>query len=113
VCAETVLCAPWLYLAIALAVWIGAWSRRTEEATLARAVVSSGLLSVAPLFVIAPSPDFRYSVWLIAAALIGGLVLLSGVLRERSAAQAPRSARRRTERLEGKRNAGNRSPRQP
>lgn len=82
--AESVLCRPWLYLVIALPVWIFGWWRRSEEARLASTVASSGLLSVVPLFVLAPSTDFRYSVWLVAATVVSLALIVSCEIRARA-----------------------------
>src|SRR5262245_61346782 len=73
---RTVLFEPWLYLLLAVAALFGSVATPGAEVRLARAVVSSGLLSVSHLPVTAPSTDFRYSIWLIAAALIGWLLLV-------------------------------------
>ncbi len=75
VCANSFLCWPWVYGLLACAVWGSSWRVRSERARLARAVAGSGLLSVLPLFVLTPSIDYRYSLWLVAAALISAALL--------------------------------------
>jgi hypothetical protein len=59
----------WLYLlaAIALAIF-GARSRRLDAISIA--MIASLLLYVAPLFLIAPAPDFRYLYWPLLATLL-------------------------------------------
>lgn len=76
-CAGTILCRPWLYLLIATAWCILGWRARSEEVRLAGSLASSGLLSVIPLAVIAPSTDFRYFVWLVAAAVIASVIAIA------------------------------------
>jgi hypothetical protein len=75
-CAESLLCRPWPYLLVAIAVFASGLRRPGAHARFARTLAASGLLSVAPLPVIAPSTDFRYAVWLVAAALIGAVFAL-------------------------------------
>jgi hypothetical protein len=75
VCANGLLCWPWVYGLLAFAVWGYAWRSGSEQARLAGAVAASGLLSVLPLFVLTPSIDYRYSLWLVAAALISAALL--------------------------------------
>jgi hypothetical protein len=72
---RTLLYEPWLYLLLALAALAVSVATPGAEARLARALASSGLLSVIHLPVTAPSIDFRYSIWLIAAGLIAWLLL--------------------------------------
>ena len=75
VCANSFLCWPWVYGLLACGVWGTAWRNGSEQARLAGAVAGSGLLSVLPLFVLAPSIDYRYSLWLVAAALFSAALL--------------------------------------
>jgi len=88
-CAETVLCRPWLYLLIASAWCILGWRSRSEAVRLAGSLASSGLLSVIPLAVIAPSTDFRYFVWLVASAVIATVIAIAGLA---NAGARPRQA---------------------
>jgi hypothetical protein len=75
ICANSFLCGPWVYGLLACAVWGYSWRDRSDRARLARAISGSGLLSVLPLFVLTPSIDYRYSLWLVAAALISAALL--------------------------------------
>ena len=88
-CAGTILCRPWLYLLIATAWCILGWRARSEEMRLAGSLASSGLLSVIPLVVVAPSTDFRYSVWLVATAVIASVIAIA---RRRRAGSLPSPA---------------------
>jgi hypothetical protein len=76
--AKSILCRPWIYTVIAGLVWALSWRGRSDGARFARAVAASGLLSVLPLLALAPSADFRYAVWLVAAAPLSALLLASG-----------------------------------
>ncbi len=61
----SVLFRPALYLALAL-VLLGLSLRRRE----ARALLLSALANEAALFVLAPTIDYRYSIWLVVATLL-------------------------------------------
>lgn len=67
---------PWPYVLVSLLVvaWClaGGSDRRLEAGLIA----VSGLLYVAPLPLIAPAVEFRYSIWLFPATAIGALLLL-------------------------------------
>jgi hypothetical protein len=66
---------PWLYLALAVALLVRARDRVVV------ALLASGILSELALFVAAPTPDFRYSLWLVIATLIAAMILLGQRLR--------------------------------
>jgi hypothetical protein len=68
---------PWIYLVLAGLVVAASHRVRGETAVEARAIAWSAILYVAPLPVIAPSVDFRYSIWLVAGSLVALVVLLS------------------------------------
>lgn len=51
------------------------------------AIVVSGLVNEAVLFVLAPTIDYRYSVWLVVATLIGGMCRLTTKLRSDPASE--------------------------
>lgn len=80
---RTLLYEPLLYVGLGLGVFALSFAARQRLARFARAVALSGLLSVAPLPVIAPSPDFRYSVWCIAASVLGLALLVAALARRR------------------------------
>ena len=61
---------PWMYLVLAAALIPLAWRDRV-----ARALLASAVLSELPLYVAAPTPDYRYSVWLVVATLLVALPL--------------------------------------
>jgi hypothetical protein len=88
-CADSILCRPWLYLLIATAWCMLGWRARNEELRLAGSLASSGLLSVIPLAVIAPSTDFRYFAWLVATAVIASVIVIA---RRRNAGALPSQA---------------------
>jgi hypothetical protein len=79
--------APWIYVALATGVLAASFAVRRATASEARAVALSALLYVAPLPVIAPSTDFRYSIWLVAGSLVS-LVLLVSRAKPSEGAQA-------------------------
>jgi hypothetical protein len=67
---RTPLYRPWFYALLALALlW---WARRDREVL---AVLLSGLLMESSLLILAVTPDYRYSHWLVIATCLG-LVLL-------------------------------------
>ena len=68
--------APYILLAIACALL--AWRRRGDlRADFALAMAASGLLYVAPLPLVAPSAELRYSGWLFAAATMSLIALVA------------------------------------
>jgi hypothetical protein len=70
----TPLFAGWLYLLLAAATVVGTLSYRMRAGSgLAMAIAGSGLLLALPLVLLAPSTDFRYINWLLAAALLAPL----------------------------------------
>jgi hypothetical protein len=70
----TPLFAGWTYLLLALAVVGGACLERLRAGSgLAMAIAGSGLLLALPLVFLAPSTDFRYINWLLAASLMAPL----------------------------------------
>jgi hypothetical protein len=68
---------PWIYLLGALVAVLGALRLAGPPASVVRSLAASGVLSVAPLPVIAPSIDLRYSIWLIVATLLSLALLRS------------------------------------
>jgi hypothetical protein len=58
--------APFVYFVVACCLLIGAWRSRHVFA-----VVASGLLYELSFFIAAPSPDYRYSHWMIVTTLVG------------------------------------------
>lgn len=86
---DTPLFAGWLYAALAAAVLVLAARRRRGPGDgLAAAVAGSGLLLALPLLLLAPSADFRYLAWLVAAALMA-----SGLLAPRPGGDAAQRQR--------------------
>lgn len=63
---------PYVYLALSLA-FVGLCLRRRELAALAL----SGLANEAALFFLAPTIDYRYSIWLVAATVIVVMMLIA------------------------------------
>ncbi|MBM4267029.1 MAG: hypothetical protein FJ144_10500 [Deltaproteobacteria bacterium] len=70
---------PWIYVVLATGVLAASYRVRTATASEARAVALSALLYVAPLPVIAPSTDFRYTIWLVAGSLVSLVLLAAGL----------------------------------
>jgi hypothetical protein len=85
--AETPLYVPWVYLLIAVAALLASFFAPGYQARAARCVSASAILYVAPLPVIAPSTDFRYSIWVIAGSLVACLLLGAAWKQERGAAR--------------------------
>lgn len=87
-CQPTVLFRPYIYL-LALLVLAPLWIR--ERRILA--VAASGLISELGLLVAAPTPDFRYSLWLVVAtALVIAMVIGRRARHARIAGSGPRKA---------------------
>jgi len=85
--------APYILLAIGCA--LVAWRRRSDfRGELALATAVSGLLYVAPLPLVAPSAELRYSGWLFAAATISliSLIALAAARRRNNNGSAPASS---------------------
>lgn len=77
---------PWTYVLVSLLVVAWCFAGASERRLEAGFVAVSGLLYVTPLPLIAPSVDFRYTIWLFPATAIGALLLL------RVKAQRPKPA---------------------
>jgi hypothetical protein len=77
---DTVLYKPWFYLLLLLAAVSYALARpgrfRPFERRLLIALGSSGLLYVLPLLLLAPATDFRYTLWMVAAAVVASCLAL-------------------------------------
>ncbi len=67
-----------LYFVLALALLGIGWRDRTSSV-----VLLSGLAYEAGLFLVAPAVDYRYSQWMIACTLLGGILVLAQRLRMR------------------------------
>ena len=68
---DTPVFAGWLYLLLSFGVLaFTAIRRRGPHDGLAAAVAASGLLLALPLLAFAPSADFRYLAWMVAASLM-------------------------------------------
>lgn len=78
VAAHTPLFVPWIYVLVALLLVPFALRHRDVLALLA-----SGLLFEATLLVLAPSPDYRYSHWLIVCTVISIIILTTRRMRTR------------------------------
>ncbi len=75
---DTPMFAGWLYVGLAAGVLaFTALRRRGPRDGLAAAVAASGLLLALPLLLLAPSADFRYLAWTVAASLMALLVCLA------------------------------------
>ncbi len=82
-CSLTPLFSPWVYLGLAALVLPASFLARGDSAVSARTLAASGLLYVAPLPLIAPATDFRYSIWLVAASVIAAVLLAATCARRR------------------------------
>ncbi|GGA81470.1 hypothetical protein GCM10011521_19780 [Arenimonas soli] len=72
---DTPLFAGWIYLALSVAVLLAtAVRRRGPGDGLAAVVAGSGLLIALPLLLLAPSADFRYLAWTVAASLMAAAI---------------------------------------
>lgn len=80
---HTPLFAPWLY---ALAALILLWLARRD--VLARTLLWSGLLMEASLLPLAPSPDFRYSHWLVVCVVVALVLHVANCANRRPTAPA-------------------------
>ncbi len=85
---HTPLFVPWLYLVLALV-----WLPLTRKARDVLAVLLSGLALEGSLLVLAPSPDYRYSHWMVACTTLAILELISRRLRSPTAAPGAVHAR--------------------
>ncbi|MEO8552934.1 MAG: hypothetical protein ABI678_23320 [Kofleriaceae bacterium] len=77
--ARTWVMAPWLY-ALAMIV-LGVIAVRTRD-RLALALAASALTSELALFFLAPTPDFRYSLWLVACVPVVAILMVGRRLSE-------------------------------
>ena len=73
---ETPLFRPYLYLLLALVLVAIAWRQREVLALLA-----SGICYELALFFIAPSPDFRYSHWMVVCTVISTVIVVAQRIR--------------------------------
>ena len=78
---ETGLYRPWLYVLLSTVVFLASFRIDARPAFLARHIALSGLLYVAPLPLIAPSVEFRYTIWLFEATVVA-VALMVVALRE-------------------------------
>ena len=76
---------PWTYLLLALALL---WPSRRDRA--AFALLASGVVMEGSLLLLAPSPDYRYSHWLVICACVGAVLALA---RRRAARRSGAVAR--------------------
>jgi hypothetical protein len=74
---ETPLYATWLWLLAGIVIAAGAGRLRDPRARFARAVACSGLFYVAPLAVVVPGVEFRYTLWLYSATAIAAVLAVS------------------------------------
>jgi hypothetical protein len=80
---ETILFRPWAYLLLALALLALCRGQRDVFA-----LVTSGLLSMVGLVFVAPTPDFRYSHWMVVATILATILV---VVRRYRAGRAART----------------------
>jgi len=71
-CVDTLLFAGWAYALAAIVLLLVAVARRCHAAA---AVAASGLTMVLPLFVLAPSSEFRYLLWLVVSVPLAAMLL--------------------------------------
>ena len=101
---------PWPYLVLAiLLAGVVLWRRDI----LAIAVVGSALVSELALFFLSPTPDFRYSLWLVVCVPLGALLVSGDLLRARrtSGSTARRMIGRRRRRAASPRRTRSRTTR--
>ena len=67
--ANTALFRVYIYLAVAIALLIGSRSRT------AITILASGLIYQLSLFIAAPSPDYRYSHWMITCTVLAAVII--------------------------------------
>jgi len=71
---NTLLYKSWFYLSLLLAVWVFALVRlfrfHSDDGRVLVYLGLSGLMYVAPLFLVAPAADFRYTLWMVACAAV-------------------------------------------
>jgi len=88
---ETGLYRPWLYVLLSAAIFVASFRIQGRPAFLARCIALSGLLYVAPLPLVAPSVEFRYTVWLFEATVVAVALMVVAVREGRHrAATSPR-----------------------
>ena len=74
--AKTPLFRPWFYLLVALALLLGIGRASPAVRMPVRVLVASGLVHELVMAVVAPSPDYRYSHWLVVATCVAGALAL-------------------------------------
>jgi hypothetical protein len=79
---ETHLYRPWVYLLLSAAVITASFLIENRVAFVARHVALSGVLYVAPLLFVAPSIEFRYTIWLFEASIVA-VLLMTAAFHER------------------------------
>jgi hypothetical protein len=79
---ETRLYRPWVYILLSAAVIAASFLVENRPAFLARHVALSGILYVAPLPFVAPTVEFRYTIWLFDASIVA-VLLMAAALREK------------------------------
>ena len=87
---DTLLLAAWPYLLLALIALAIAWRRRRDaDMRPAIAVLCSGLAYAAPLLIIAPAAELRYTGWSCLAALLGVVLVFAAPRRSIISAAYP------------------------
>jgi hypothetical protein len=87
---DSVLLSTWPYLCLGLVALALAWRRRHRaDRGPAFAVLASGLLYAAPLPLVAPAAELRYTGWICLAALLGAALVLAPPRLFRPRAQPP------------------------
>lgn len=84
---------PWVYILVAIATFLASFRIADQNARAARWIAASGLVYIAPLPLIAPSTEFRYSLWLISATLVATALLVTARARVAIATRSAGSAR--------------------
>ena len=78
----TLLFTPWVYLAVAIALFLaGLWSKASIARNLVLLSSSSGILYSLPYFFVSVCCDFRYSWWMVLSSLLASLFYFAGFFR--------------------------------
>ena len=102
--AATIFYKPWVYLLLCAATLALACQRvrgmrgSREENLLAATIALSGIANMASLFFLATAADYRYVIWTVFAALLGGVLVAADMLRERRLGSVRTAAMPRRER---------------
>jgi hypothetical protein len=80
---------PWLYYAVALGALVVAWALGTAPLE-ASTILASGMLYLAPMFIITPAADLRYNFWCVWASVAALAIVASRSVASRGIAHSSR-----------------------